>query len=218
MKVVLITPNNPYNIFRVPQMFKVAGKLSPWMHVDARAAFPGLNLAIIAGITPPEVEVRIIDESVEPIDFDCDADLIGITGMTNMANVAYRIADEFRRRGKKVVLGGVHVTVCPDEAQQHADSVVIGEAEPIWHELLNDFAHGELKPRYRPAALFNMQGYGIPRRDLLQSKRYLFPSTVETGRGCPFDCDFCSVSRTSGRGYRFRPTEEVLEDIASLKN
>lgn len=218
MKVALITPNNPYNIFRVPQMFKVAGKLSPWMHVDARAAFPGLNLAIIAGITPPDVEVRIIDESVEPIDFDCDADLIGITGMTNMANVAYRIADEFRRRGKKVVLGGVHVTVCPDEAQQHADSVVIGEAEPIWHELLNDFAHGELKPRYKPAALFNMQGYGTPRRDLLKSKRYLFPSTVETGRGCPFDCDFCSVSRTSGRGYRFRPTEEVLEDIASLKN
>ena len=78
-------------------MFKVAGKLSPWMHVGARAAFPGLNLAIIAAITPPDVEVRIIDESVEPIDFDCDADLIGITGMTNMANVGYRIADEIER-------------------------------------------------------------------------------------------------------------------------
>ena len=217
MKVVLITPNNPYNIFRVPEMFKVAGKLSPWMHVGARAAFPGLNLAIIAAITPSDIEVRIIDESVEPIDFDCDADLIGITGMTNMANVGYRIADEFRRRGKKVVMGGVHVTVCPDEAQAHADSVVVGEAEPVWRELLQDFQRGDLKPRYR-APLFDMKGYGVPRRDLLQQKMYLFPSTVETGRGCPFDCDFCSVSRTAGRSYRFRPTEEVLQDVDSLKN
>jgi radical SAM superfamily enzyme YgiQ (UPF0313 family) len=217
MKIALITPNNPYNIFRVPQMFKVAARLSPWMHVQARAAFPGLNLAIIAAITPPDIEVRIIDESVEPIDFDCDADLVGITGMTNMAPVAYRIADEFRRRGKKVVLGGVHVTVCPDEAQPHADAIVVGEAEPVWRELLRDFQLGQLKPRYR-APLFDMKGYGVPRRDLLKQQMYLFPSTVETGRGCPFDCDFCSVSRTAGRSYRFRPTEEVLEDVASLKN
>ena len=217
MKIALISPNNPYNIFRVPEMFKVAARLSPWMHVHARAAFPGLNLAIIAAITPPDIEVRIIDESVEPIDFDCDADLIGITGMTNMAPVAYRIADEFRRRGKKVVLGGVHVTVCADEAQSHADAVVVGEAEPVWLELLRDFQRGELKPRYR-APLFDMKGYGVPRRDLLKQEMYLFPSTVETGRGCPFDCDFCSVSRTAGRSYRFRPTEEVLEDVASLKN
>lgn len=217
MKLALITPNNPYNIFRVPQMFKVAGKLSPWMHVDARAAFPGLNLAIIAAITPADVEVRIIDESVEAIDFDCDADLIGITGMTNMAPVGYHIADEFRRRGKKVVMGGVHVTVCPDEAQAHADAVVVGEAEPVWQELLRDFRRHKLKPRYR-GPLFDMKGYDVPRRELLKQDLYLFPSTIETGRGCPFDCDFCSVSRTAGRGYRFRPTEEVLEDVASLTN
>jgi radical SAM superfamily enzyme YgiQ (UPF0313 family) len=218
MKLLLISPNNPYNIFRVPQMFKLAGRLSPWMQVGARAAFPGLNLAIIAAITPLDVEVRIIDESVEEIDFDQEADLVGITGMTNMANVGYRIADEFRRRGRKVVMGGVHVTVCPDEAQRHADSVVVGEAEPIWSQLIADFQRGDLKPRYRPAQLFDMHGYGIPRRDLLKYERYLFPSTLETGRGCPFDCEFCSVSRTAGRGYRFRPTEEVLQDVDSLRN
>ena len=218
MKLLLISPNNPYNIFRVPEMFKIAGKLSPWMQVGARAAFPGLNLAIIAAITPPDVEVQIIDESVEPVDFDTDAELIGITGMTNMAPVGYAMADEFRRRGKKVVMGGVHVTVCPDEAQQHADCVVVGEAEPIWHQLIEDFRRGELKPRYRPPQLFDMKGYGIPRRDLLRYDKYLFPSTLETGRGCPFDCEFCSVSRTAGRGYRFRPTDEVLRDVDSLRN
>ena len=218
MKLLLISPNNPYNIFRVPEMFKIAGKLSPWMQVGARAAFPGLNLAIIAAITPPDIEVQIVDESVEPVDFDTDADLIGITGMTNMAPVGYAMADEFRRRGKKVVMGGVHVTVCPDEAQQHADAVVVGEAEPVWRQLIYDFRHGELKPRYRSPQLYDMHGYGIPRRDLLRYDKYLFPSTLETGRGCPFDCDFCSVSRTAGRSYRFRPTEEVLRDVDSLRN
>ncbi len=218
MKILLISPNNPYNVFRVPQMFKVGGRLWPQMQVNARAAFPGLNLAILAGITPRDVEVQIVDESVEPINFETDADLIGVTAMTNMAPVAYRIADEFRRRGRKVVLGGVHVTVCPDEAQAHADAVVVGEAEPVWSEVLADFRRGDLKPRYQSRTLFDMKGYGVPRRDLLKSKFYLFPSTLETGRGCPFDCEFCSVSRTAGRGYRFRPIEEVLQDVDSLKN
>jgi radical SAM superfamily enzyme YgiQ (UPF0313 family) len=218
LKLLLITPNNPYNIFRAPQMFKVAGRISKYMQVRSRAAFPGLNLAILAAITPQHVETQIIDESVEPVDFDNDADLVGITAMTNMAPAAYKLADFFRRRGKKVVLGGVHVTVCPDEAQEHADAVVVGEAEPIWQELIADFERGQLKPRYRARQLFDMKGYGIPRRDLLKRDRYLFPSTLETGRGCPFDCDFCSVSRTAGRAYRFRPTEEVLADVDSLQN
>lgn len=218
MKVLLISPNNPYNIFRVPQMFKIAGRVSPLLHVDARAAFPGLNLAIIAAITPSDIEVEIVDESVESIDFERHADLVGITAMTNVAPVAYRISEEFRKRGRKVVLGGVHATVCPEEALRHADAVVVGEAEPVWRDLINDFRRGDLKPVYRPGSLFDMKGYGVPRRDLLKQQFYLFPSTLETGRGCPFDCEFCSVSRTAGRSYRFRPTEEVLEDVNSLQN
>ncbi len=135
-----------------------------------------------------------------------------------MAPVAYRMADEFRRRGRKVILGGVYTTVCHEEALRHADSVVVGEAEPVWKDLLHDFRRGELKPIYRLRTLFDMKGYGVPRRDLLKRHLYLFPSTLETGRGCPFDCEFCSVSRTAGHSYRFRPTEEVLEDVASLDN
>ena len=156
-------------------MFKVAGLISKYMQVQSRAAFPGLNLAILAAITPPHVEVRIVDESVEPVDFDTEADLVGITAMTNMAPAAYKLADLFRQRGKKVVLGGVHVTVCPDEAQKHADAVVVGEAEPIWKELIGDLERGELKPRYR-------------------ARRYPSPRPVETGS--------LSNSKHAGNGAR----------------
>lgn len=155
-------------------MFKVGGRISPLLHVNARAAFPGLNLSIIAAISPPEIEIEITDESVEPIGFDRPADLVGITAMTNVAPVAYQIADEFRKRGRTVVLGGVHATVC---ALRHVDSVVVGEAEPVWKELLRDFRSGGLKPIYGPRTLFDMKGYGIPRRDLLKQRLCLFPST-----------------------------------------
>src|SRR5215475_4878534 len=100
--------------------------------------------------------------------------------MTNMAPVAYRIADEFRRRGRKVILGGVHTTVCHEESLQHADSVVAGETEPVWQNVLHDFLKSDLKPIYRPRALYDMKGYGVPRRDLLKQQFYLFPSTLET--------------------------------------
>ncbi len=216
LKVLLISPNNPFNCYRVPAFPKWASWLTRNMNFGEGGVFPGLNLAILASITPSDIEVQIIDESVEPIDFESDADLIGITAMTNMAPAAYYIADKFRARGKTVVLGGVHVTVCPQEAAPHADAVVVGEAEYLWPQVLRDFQHGRLQKVYRADRLFDMKSAPIPRRDLLKRDRYLIPQTVETARGCPFDCDFCSVSRTAGRAYRFRPLEEVQEDLRSL--
>jgi radical SAM superfamily enzyme YgiQ (UPF0313 family) len=186
------------------------------MHFGKGGVFPGLNLAILAALTPSDVEVQIIDESVEPIDFSTDADLIGITAMTNMAPAAYHIADRFRQMGKTVVLGGVHVTVAPEEALRHADAVVVGESEYLWPRVLRDLRQGKLGKIYRAERLFDMKGGPFPRRDLLKLDRYLVPQTVETARGCPFDCDFCSVSRTAGRAYRFRPLEEVQEELSRL--
>ncbi len=216
LKVLLISPNNPFNCYRVPAFPKWASWFTRNMHFGQGGVFPGLNLAILASLTPSDIEVRIIDESVEPIDFEADCDLVGVTAMTNMAPAAYYIADKFRARGKTVVLGGVHVTVCPDEAAPHADAVVVGEAEYSWPRVLDDFRKGKLEKVYRAERLFDMQGGPMPRRDLLKLDRYLIPQTVETARGCPFDCDFCSVSRTAGRAYRFRPLEHVQEELRAL--
>ncbi|MFQ5927706.1 MAG: B12-binding domain-containing radical SAM protein, partial [Terriglobia bacterium] len=216
LKVLLISPNNPLNAYRVPAFPWWASWVTKKMNFRAGGIVPPLNLAILAGLTPSDIEVQIIDESVEPIDFDTDADLIGITAMTNMAPVAYYIADKFRARGKTVVLGGVHVTVCPQEAAPHCDALVVGEAEYLWPRVLQDYRNGKLEKLYRADRLYDMQDTPLPRRDLLKLDRYLIPLTVETARGCPFDCDFCSVSRTAGRSYRFRPLEGVLEELSSL--
>ena len=216
LKILLISPNNPFNCYRVPAFPKWASWLTEELHFGTGGVFPGLNLAILAAHTPPDIEVQIIDESVEPIDFDTDADLVGITAMTNMAPAAYYVADQFRARGKTVVLGGVHVTVSPHEAVAHGDAVVVGEAEYLWPRVVDDYCKGKLEKIYRAERLFDMQGGPLPRRDLLKLDRYLIPQTVETARGCPFDCDFCSVSRTAGRAYRFRPLEQVQEELHSL--
>lgn len=218
MKVLLISPNNPFNCYRVPAFPKWASWLTKNLHFGQGGLFPGLNLAIIAAFTPPDIEVEIVDESVEPINYDTDADLVGITAMTNIAPAAYRIAEKFRRRGKTVVLGGVHVTVVPEEAAAHCDAVLVGEAEYLWPQLLEDYRHRRLQKLYRSDRLFPMQGAPLPRRDLLKLERYLIPHTVETARGCPFDCEFCSVSRIAGRAYRFRPIDEVIAELRTLKN
>ena len=178
LKVLLISPNNPFNCYRVPAFPKWASWFTHNMHFGQGGVFPGLNLAILASLTPSDIEVRIIDESVEPIDFEADCDLVGVTAMTNMAPAAYYIADKFRARGKTVVLGGVHVTVCPDEAAPHADAVVVGEAEYSWPRVLEDFRQGKLEKVYRAERMFDMQGGPLPRRDLLKLDRYLIPQTV----------------------------------------
>ncbi len=182
------------------------------------AAFPAppLNLATLAGLTPTETEVTIADEQVERIDFEHPADLVGITVSTHTAPRAYRIADAFRARGRKVVLGGIHPTVLPEEASQHADAVVVGEAETTWPQLISDLQAGRLQPIYRTSQRPNLAGLPLPRRDLLRRRSYLIPDTIYTTRGCPFDCAFCSVTSFFGHSYRCRPVPEVVEEIQAL--
>ena len=177
---------------------------------------PPLVLPLLAGLTPPGVDVRLIDENVEPVDLTIAADWAAITCMTASAPRAYVIADALRERGIPVIMGGMHPTVMPDEAGAHADAVVIGEAEPVWRQVLADLAGGRLQPRYQHPGYADLAGLPRPRRELLQVDRYLTTNVVQTARGCPNGCAFCSVSTVAGKQYRFRPVPEVVEEVRSL--
>jgi radical SAM superfamily enzyme YgiQ (UPF0313 family) len=215
VKILLINPNNPYNVYRVPRFIQGAPVLSRYFDMGARSVFPPLHLATLAAYCQPDAEVRIIDECIEPVDFEADADLVGITAMTCLAPVAYRIADSFRERGKTVVLGGIHPTLLPEEAADHADAVAVGEGEMVWPGIMEDFRQGRLKRIYRANGFLRMENLRWPRRDLLAPRGYLL-QTVQSSRGCPYDCDFCSVTTTLGRALRYRPVSEVAEEIRTL--
>ena len=211
MRIELINPNNPVNAANVPFLQK-----GLFNSLKAKAYSPPLNLCLIAGYTPDNVEVSITDECVNPIDFDKKVDLVGITSLTTTSPRAYEVAHVFRQRGVKVVMGGIHVSTLPDEALQHCDSVVIGEAEGVWEQLIQDFRRGRLKRKYRNGAFVDLKGLPLPRRDLLSPGDYVTINTVQTARGCPYNCNFCSVKLFNGRMYRFRPIEDVIEEIKSL--
>ena len=178
---------------------------------------PPLSLPLLAGLTPQDVEVRLVDENVEQVDLGAHADAVAITCMTPSAPRAYEIADAFRERGIPVVMGGIHPSVLPDEASAHADSVVVGEAEPVWRQVISDLATNRLRPRYDDFGYADLTGLPIPRRDLLRPGSYASVNVVQTARGCPIGCSFCSVSNVFGKRYRFRPIPEVVEEVASLK-
>lgn len=178
--------------------------------------FPLLSTALLAGLTPPHHEMSVIDESLSEIDFDQEVDLVAITAMTPLAPRGYEIADQFRASGRKVVIGGIHASWLPEEAKGHSDSVVIGEGDEIWAEILEDAERGKMKPFYRQKERTDLRHLPIPRRDLFPPKGYLFHNLIQTTRGCPYDCEFCSVTALHGRSYRMRPILEVEKEIQSL--
>ncbi|MEW6770977.1 MAG: radical SAM protein [Bacillota bacterium] len=188
----------------------------PAERVSRRGLLPPLGLLTVAGLVPPEVEVRLVDEAVEELQVSGDWDLVGVTATTAQAPRAYQIAGAFRSRGVPVVLGGIHPTALPAEAAEHADAVVIGEAEGLWPKVLDDARAGRLKRFYRHQGFPELKGVR-PRRDLLKKDAYIITSTVQVTRGCPYNCAFCSVTRFFGRTYRTRPVEEVVKEVASLK-
>jgi radical SAM superfamily enzyme YgiQ (UPF0313 family) len=170
----------------------------------------------LAAHTPPEVEVRVIDESVERIDYSDTPDLVGIATFTATAPRAYEIADRYRGLGVKVVLGGVHASMVPEEALEHADAVVVGEAEEIWPRVVSDADAGRLESVYRQEEFIDFERPLMPRRDIVDAKRYWVANAIQTARGCPHDCNFCTVTAFNGRRYRMREVDNVLAEVESL--
>ncbi|MBI5026564.1 MAG: B12-binding domain-containing radical SAM protein [Nitrospirae bacterium] len=179
---------------------------------------PYLGLLKVASLTPPDWQVNIIDEKVEKIDFNGEVDLVGVTAMTPAVNRGYEIADGFKHRGVKVVMGGMHVSKMPEEALQHCDSVIIGEAEDLWDKVLCDFERNELKKIYKHENGYpSLENRPAPDWDLYRDKRYLPFHSIETTRGCPHNCEFCSVTSSFGGKFRNRPVDEVVKEIQNLK-
>lgn len=178
---------------------------------------PPFGLAQIASLTPPEHNVTILDENIERIDTEkLDTDVAAITAMTPLASRAYEISSSLRKRGILTIMGGIHPSLMPSEALKFCDSVVIGEAEGVWRSIISDIERGALKTRYlgQPHSL---EALPKPRLDLCKREKYFETNLVQTTRGCPNNCDFCSVSTFFGGKFRSRPVSDVISEIAELK-
>jgi len=183
------------------------------------ASLPSLGLLTLAGMTPPDIEV----EYIEVADLDPAAplrdgfDAVAISSFTAMIKDAYMLADRYRASGVVVILGGLHVTLVPDEAALHADAIVVGEAEPVWPEVVRDLRSGRVKPRYQTqSGAFDLSLAPMPRFDLLDPSRYN-RLTVQTQRGCPFNCEFCAASIRLRPGYRTKPVSKILAEIEEIR-
>ncbi len=204
-KLLLLDPyprNNPYRM-------TASERRSIW--------FPKLSLPAIAAYTPTTWDVEIVDEAVMDINFETPCDVVGVSIMTCYAPRAYEIADEFRRRGKPVILGGVHPTYCPDEALRHCDAIVCGKAEDLWPQVITDFEAGTLKRIYRMDQFPTLSNYKPPPIELLSPDSYMTRLCTFTTRGCHFDCEFCSVSPFNGKTTRRRPVPEVIQELKRAK-
>lgn len=176
-------------------------------------AWPPLNLPYIAALTPEGYEVEVIDENIMPFEFK-EADIVGITSYTSQVNRGYQIAKMYRDKGIKTIMGGIHVSMMPEEALKYCDSVVVGEAEAVWRTVLKDFEANDLKKIYK-GEWTDLKNLPIPRRDVLKNDYYVWGS-IQTSRGCPMNCSFCSVTAFNGRRYRRRVIEEVIAELKQI--
>ena len=206
MRLYLINPRNP-----IVSIVKV--RESRW---NRYRIWKPLSLMVLAGLTPPEWEITIIDENLGAPDYTSmpTPDLVGLTAFTSQANRAYELAAHFRRLGVPVVIGGIHATMCQDEVMERVDSVVTGEAEGVWSQVLEDARHGRLKRMY-DGGLARITDISPARHDLLANGYPL--GAIQTTRGCPLNCTFCSVTAFNGARYRMRPIEDIVQEFRLIK-
>jgi radical SAM superfamily enzyme YgiQ (UPF0313 family) len=176
-------------------------------------SYPLLNLPYVAAVTPDYYKVTVIDENIKPFEFQ-KADIVGITAFTSTVNRGYEIAQIYRAHGIPTIMGGIHVSMMPEEALNYCDAVVIGEAEGAWQRLLEDFEAGVMKKQYR-GSWIDLAHLPLPRRDILKNEYYSWGG-IQTSRGCPMNCAFCSVTAFNGRRFRRRPHEAVIEELEQI--
>lgn len=206
MRIALLSPKGP--LYRHPHgIFRKSLRYAP------------LTLTTLAALVPPELkaDIILIDEGVEEIPAALDVDLIGMTVITGSAPRAYELADRFRRQGRTLVLGGPHVTLLPDEAQSHADAIVLGYAEQTWPQLLRDFQAGRMQPRYLQPPGHGLEHVPIAHRHRLNRKHYLTQDVFEATRSCIHSCDFCVAPVAWGRKSYQKPVERVVDEIRFTK-
>jgi radical SAM superfamily enzyme YgiQ (UPF0313 family) len=206
MKIYLIAPKNPESFWTFDRILPSLGK---------KCVFPNLSLPTVAGITPPEHEVVLCDENVEPIDFDTDADIVGITGYVIHKQRILEIAAELKRRGKFVVAGGPFPSLCPEELRGKVDVIFVDEAEYTWPRFLADYAAGTWRAEYRQDEKPSMHDSPLPRFDLLKVDRYR-TMTIQFARGCPFNCEFCDIIVMYGRRPRTKTVAQVMAEVHEI--
>jgi radical SAM superfamily enzyme YgiQ (UPF0313 family) len=203
VKIYLVTPRNPPSFWTYDRILPVLGK---------KCVFPNLSMPTVAGLTPGEHEIVLCDENVEEIDFDVEADLVGVTGYIVHKQRMLEIVAEFRRRGRFVVVGGPYASLCPEELRGRCDVLFVDEAEETWPVFLRDFARGTWKTEYRPDEKPDLSLSPKPRFDLLKVDRY-HALTIQFARGCPFNCEFCDIIVVYGRRPRAKSVEQVMAEV-----
>jgi radical SAM superfamily enzyme YgiQ (UPF0313 family) len=203
VKILLVTPRNPTSFWTYDEILPVLGK---------RCIFPNLSMPTIAGLTPPEHEVVLCDENVEEIDFDADADIVGVTGYIIHRERMFEIVEEFRRRGRFVAVGGPFASLCPEQLRGRCDALFVGESEETWGRFLADFEAGAAQAEYQPDEKPDMTLSPTPRFDLLRVDRY-HALTIQFARGCPFNCEFCDIIVVYGRRPRAKSVEQVMREV-----
>ena len=206
MKIYLIAPKNPESFWTFDRVLPSLGK---------RCVFPNLALPTVAGLTPPPHEVVLCDENVEPVDFDTDADVVGITGFVVHKRRMFELAAAFRRRGKLVVAGGPFATLCPEELRGQVDVLVVGEAEYTWPQFVRDYEAGAWQAEYRQEEKPSMLDSPRPRFELLKAARYR-SMAIQFARGCPYNCEFCDIIVMYGRRPRTKSVAQVMAEVEAI--
>lgn len=209
MKLLLVNPRYPESFWTFSWTFREVIRSRGFTN-------PPLGLPTLAALTPPDWEIRIVDENVEPIDWDAEADIVGVAGMSVQHERHREILAEFRRRGRYVVAGGSFPSLCPERYEDVADTVISGEAERIWPRFCRDFLAGRPERLYKETGEVDLAESPVPRFDLLRWDRYL-AGTVQFSRGCPFRCEFCDIIVMFGRKPRLKSLEQIEKELDALR-